>query len=266
LHGDAAVLSRPDADDKKDPARMSQTNLEQINVNRPFREVSDFFESVRYLHLVPQLVREPDRSVGKKSDPYGGTFLEQLASAPKRTSQPRLERIRKALAIAVPQLEELELYRDPQNGTPHLRGKYNHWRPQGQWQSENQFSDGTLRLIGLLWAVLDGSGPLLLEEPELSLHEEIVKQIPSLFYRIQRQRDRQILVSTHSEAMIAAEGVGIDEVLVIRPEATGSTIHVASEIPGVKEALDVYDNLATAIRPASAPAGADELTLFPLAS
>ena len=35
------------------------------------------------------------------------------------------------------------------------------------------FSDGTLRLIGLLWALLDGTGPLLLEKPELSLHQEI---------------------------------------------------------------------------------------------
>lgn len=35
--------------------------------------------SVRYLHIVPQLIREPDRSVGRVNDPYGGDFLEQIA-------------------------------------------------------------------------------------------------------------------------------------------------------------------------------------------
>jgi hypothetical protein len=56
---------------------------------------------------------------------------------------------------------DLEFYRDPAKGTPHLRGKYEHWRPRGAWQTEGQFSDGTLRLLGLLWAVLDRTGPLL---------------------------------------------------------------------------------------------------------
>lgn len=261
-HGNKVLLSRPDDDDKRDPARQSQTHLEQINVNKSFRDVANFFSSIRYLHLVPQLVREPDRSVGRKNDPYGGTFLEQLASTTKRTATSRLERIRKALAVAVPQLEELELYRDPENGTPHLRGRYTHWRAKGQWQLENQFSDGTLRLIGLLWAILDGSGPLLLEEPELSLHEEIVKRIPSLFFRIQKTRDRQIILSTHSEAMLNSESVGADEILIIEPRVTGSSVRLASEIESVTEALEVYDDLSKAVRPLTAPPDVRQLSLF----
>jgi hypothetical protein len=69
-------------------------------------------------------------------------------------------------AIRGASLKELELWRDVR-GTPHLRGKYEHWRPQGAWQTEEQFSDGTLRLMGLLWISLAGGGPSLLEEPEL---------------------------------------------------------------------------------------------------
>jgi len=42
-------------------------------------------------------------------------------------------------------------------------------------------SDGTIRLIGLFWSLLEGDAPLLLEEPELSLHSEIVKRLPALF-------------------------------------------------------------------------------------
>jgi hypothetical protein len=58
------VLNRPNEDDKKDPERLTQTHLEQVNVNREFRDVANFLASIRYLHIVPQLVREPDRSVG----------------------------------------------------------------------------------------------------------------------------------------------------------------------------------------------------------
>jgi predicted ATPase len=171
--------------------------LEQVNVNKAFRDITEAFGAVRYLHVVPQLIREPDRSVGKKNDPYGGDFLETLANTPKRTLDSRLERIRKALRIAVPQLEQLELVRDIR-GTPHLRGKYRHWRPQGAWQFEDQFSDGTLRLIGLLWSILDGTGPLLLEEPELSLHVGVVEKLPQMIHRLQRRNDRQVIISTHS--------------------------------------------------------------------
>jgi predicted ATPase len=70
----------------------------------------------------------------------------------------------------------------------------------------DQFSDGTLRLMGLLWAVLDGRGPLLLEEPELSLHPEVIRFIPQMFARIQRRTGRQIILSTHSADLLRDEG------------------------------------------------------------
>jgi hypothetical protein len=47
--------------------------LELVNVNEAFRAVFDFLGSVQYLHIVPQLVREPDRSVGRTNDPFGVT-------------------------------------------------------------------------------------------------------------------------------------------------------------------------------------------------
>ena len=166
-----ALVDRPNEDDNKDPERLTQTYLEQVSVNQPFRDLAVFFSSIRYLHLVPQLVREPDRSVGRANDPFGGDFLEQVATTQERTRTARLRRIQRALRVAVPQLEQIDLWRDAR-GTPHLRGKYQHWRAQGAWQSEEQFSDGTLRLMGLLWATMDKGGPLLLRmERHLRLFE-----------------------------------------------------------------------------------------------
>lgn len=255
------LLTRPDENDKKDPERLTQTYLEQVNANQAFRDVADFFGSVRYLHLVPQLVREPDRSVGKSKDPFGGDFLEQVARTSEKTQKARLRRILNALRVAVPQLKDLELWRDVR-GTPHLRGKYEHWRPQGAWQTEEQFSDGTLRLMGLLWAVLDGAGPLLLEEPELSLHPDVVRFIPQMFARIQRRSGRQVLVSTHSTDLLRDEGIGLDEVLLLEPGAEGTSVLLASKFAEIEALLSGGVSLAEAVLPLTRPKEVQQLALF----
>ncbi len=189
------LIDRPLPEDIADPKRLTQPHLQQVNVNKEFRDVADFFASVRYLHIVPQLIREPERYLGKSDDPYGGDFLEQIARTPKQQQRARLRRIQEALRVAVPQLKELELKLDPIRGTPHLRGKYEHWRAQGAWQTEESLSDGTLRLLGLLWAIQTGSGPLLLEEPELSLHPEVVRYIPQMLARINKKPGKRGRVS-----------------------------------------------------------------------
>lgn len=255
------LFVRPNDSDTLDAERLTQTYLEQVNVNQEFREVVDFFKSIRYLHLVPQLVRDPDRSVGRKEDPFGGDFLEQVAGTNERIRNARLRRIQYALRVAVPQLRNIELKRDDR-GTPHLRGKYENWRPRGAWQTEDQFSDGTLRLMGLLWATLNGNGPLLLEEPELSLHPEVVRFLPQMFARIQRREGRQILISTHSADLLKDNGIGLDEVMLLIPSLEGTTVKSAGQFSEIKKLLEGGLNLAEIVIPKTRPQQAEQLTLF----
>lgn len=255
------VLTRPEKQDERDPDRLTQTHLEQVNANRQFREINEFLSGVRYLHLVPQLVREPDRSVGRENDPYGGDFLEQVAQTQKRTQEARLRRITNALQVAVPQLSALELERDGK-GQPHIRGKYEHWRPQGAWQREDQFSDGTLRLMGLLWAVMDGNGPLLLEEPELSLHPEVVAHLPQMFAQMQKKTRRQILVSTHSSDLLRDSGIGLDEVLLLVPSREGTSVAPASSFFEVRKLLESGVPLDDILRSHTRPERAEQLAMF----
>ena len=255
------LLFRPDIHDKDDPIRLSQTSLEQINVNMDFREVAEFFSSIRYRHIVPQLIREPERYIGPEDDPFGGDFLEQIATTNVITKQARLRRISEALRVAVPQLEDLELTRD-KRGQPHLRGKYEHWRPQGAWQMEDQFSDGTLRLMGLLWSILDGTGPLLLEEPELSLHPGVIHYLPQMFARLQRRNKRQIIVSTHSSDLLQDSGIGLDEVLLLIPDKAGTQAKPASGFKEIPELLEGGLTLADVIIPLTQPKDAGQLALF----
>lgn len=241
------VLNRPDENDKKDELRLSQTHLEQINSNAQFREIGKFFETIRYLHLVPQLVRNPEsyQGPGVPDDPYGRNFLEIVAKTPEKARRSRLRRIDTALRHAVPQLKNLTDAKD-EAGVPHLEVIHNHWRPNAGKQREDQFSDGTLRLIGLFWSLLDGDSPLLLEEPELSLHPAIVKELPSLFARLQRKRPRQLFVSTHSWEMLSDRGIGGEEVLLLDPSQEGTKVAQASSVKEVRDLLVAGVSIADA--------------------
>ena len=261
---DDLILDRPTPEDRADEARLRQTYLEQTIANLEFRAIADFFSTIRYYHIVPQLVRDPERSIGRQADPFGGDFLEQIATTTARTRAARLKRIRQALQVAVPQLSELKLEKDDR-GIPHLYGNYAHWRPQGAWQTEADFSDGTLRLMGLLWALLDGSGPLLLEEPELSLHSEIVRYIPQMMVLVQRERrkaPRQILVSTHSSDLLRDPGIGADEVFLFRPAQEGTAVEVGADIDQVCALLEAGLTAADAVIPLTRPQNLEQLPLF----
>ena len=261
LLNNEVVIDRPDQEDREDAARLTQTYLEQVNVNLRFRELAAFFASIRYLHLVPQLVREPGRSVGRPNDPFGGDFLEQVARTPDRMRNARLRRIQTALQTAVPQLEEIALTRDA-TGTPHMQCKYQHWRQQGAWQTEEQFSDGTLRLIGLLWASMERGGPLLLEEPELSLHPGIVRVLPQMLARVQRRTGRQIFLSTHSPELLSDDGIGLGETLLFLPGSEGTDVVPAASLPDVRQLLDGGLSLAEAVVPRTRPRLAGQLPLL----
>jgi hypothetical protein len=130
--GNEQLLNRPDTNDEGDKQRLTQTHLEQINANQSFRAIANFFESILYLHLVPQLVRNPQAFSGPgiEGDPFGRNFLERIAKTPERTRQSRLKKIEVALRVAVPQLKNLTETKD-ESGIPHLEAIYEHWRPMG---------------------------------------------------------------------------------------------------------------------------------------
>ncbi|MEW5725536.1 MAG: AAA family ATPase [Thermodesulfobacteriota bacterium] len=257
------ILNRPVDEDKEDPERLRQTYLEQVNANKDFREIPDFFSTVNYLHLVPQLIRDPDRSKGRQEDPFGGDFIERVAGKNKKTQSSWLRKIKEALKVAIPQLKDLEVRRDDVRGTPHLHGLYEHWRPHAGWQTEEQWSDGTLRLFGLLWSILDGTGPLLLEEPELSLHPFVVRHIPEMIARATRPaKGRQIIISTHSSDLLENPGIAADEILLFQPEKEGSKVLSGVQIEEVKRLLESGLSAAEAVIPRTKPRNADQLSLF----
>jgi predicted ATPase len=258
------IIMRPDADDNKDSERLTQTYLEQINANAKFREIAEFFGAINYLHLLPQLLKAGDKIGGNRleDDPFGQGFLERIANCQPKTRESRLGKIGKALQIAVPQFAEIRFIKDEITGTPHLEALYEHHRPNAGWQREDQFSDGTLRLLGLLWSLFEGDSLLLLEEPELSLNNAIIEQIPVLIQRIQRtaKHRRQIITSTHSESLLSNAGIDGRGVLLLEPGKEGTGIRSANqqELEYLRAGLSVADVLLPKIK----PNGAEQLSMF----
>ncbi|MDD7928483.1 AAA family ATPase [Microbacterium thalli] len=246
------VLRRPDRQDEQDPVRLTQTHLEQIGSNQKFRVLADYFAKVQYFHLVPQIIRDPSRISASAGDPFGADFIAQMNAVPTNTRAAWFRRMETALQSAVPEFQSLRLEVDTA-GRPHLIAGYNNWRDKPARQSEADFSDGTLRLIGLLWTLVSApanGGVLLLEEPELSLNSSIVKTLPTVLATVQRDRGLQVVLSTHAPEILDDEGVRPSEILVLRVTGDGTSAHVLSSIPEVSDELaadlptsDIVDGL-----------------------
>jgi predicted ATPase len=143
-----------------------------------------------------------------------------------------------------------------------LEALYTHYRPNAGWQSEEHFSDGTLRLLGLLWALLDGNSMLLLEEPEISLNDAIVKEIPLILDRLQRDRKtkRQVLLSTHSEALLSNPGIDGRNIVLLMSGIEGTTARALDQQE--RGALEAGLSIAEVILPKTRPDNVNQLGLW----
>ena len=250
------VLDRSAETLGEDEETLKYTYLEQPNANKDFRVIQQFLQNVEYLNVVPQMVRESASSSysGDKEDYYGRNFLKRLALLNDNTRRSYFRKINEFLKLAVPQLEELSFVKD-EIGVPHLEARYVHWRTRGSKQQEMQFSDGTLRLIGFLFALIDSNGVLLLEEPEINLHPGIVAQFPEFIAKIQRVKKggRQVFITTHSYDILSNEGIAPEEVLLLTNSPEGTEVEVLSNVEKAKNILAAGFSMADVVMPLTKP-------------
>lgn len=250
------VLDRSAETLGEDEETLKYTYLEQPNANKDFRVIQQFLQNVEYLNVVPQMVRESASSSysGDKEDYYGRNFLKRLALLNDNTRRSYFRKINEFLKLAVPQLEELSFVKD-EIGVPHLEARYVHWRTRGSKQQEMQFSDGTLRLIGFLFALIDSNGVLLLEEPEINLHPGIVAQFPEFIAKIQRVKKggRQVFITTHSYDILSNEGIAPEEVLLLTNSPEGTEVEVLSNVEKAKNILATGFSMADVVMPLTKP-------------
>ncbi len=230
---DGPLVRRPDANDVDDSERLTQTFLEQVSSNKPFRKLAEMLASVEYSHIVPELVRDPRPRAGRDlmHDPHGAELLSSMANLPEEERNRRLRALCQQLSKVIPELDEIQYM--PERNAPHIGLRFASL--PNVFQREEQLSDGTLRLLGLFWMLGAGTSPVLLEEPEMSLHAAAVRQIPQILARVASRLHRQTLVSTHSEDLLDDTGIDPSEVLILSPTREGTIVSVGSDDPGLVE-------------------------------
>ena len=183
---------------------------------------------IRYIHPNPKKMLER----ADRYDPDHGTgFFQHAGRFSDRQLDAALDRIRPIMAAAVPEVPNLSylrmglgtevvFYSDTPD--PGARGVYSH----------EQFSEGTLRLLGMLFdlAMLPlTTSIVLIEEPETFLQASVVRSLPSLLAEVAMNRDVQMVISTHSPELIDSELVLPSQVLVLRSEDGETTGQLLSE-------------------------------------
>jgi predicted ATPase len=240
--GTDLLLERPTSDDARDRVRLVQTALEQTAANEKFRIVSTLFKEIACADPATFLIRNPQYDAGTLTDKdiTGTSFIRDVVQAPERSRIYRLHSIQTALKDIVPHLHELDVVEDDR-GQHHMIGRYKHWRLHDAQLSASHFSDGTLRLITLMWYLQDGENPLLLEEPERALHPGLTRKLAPLLQRLQKRRGkdpRQVIMTTHSPALLSDTRILPEEILLFVPGQETTEITPAATLRDARDLLE----------------------------
>lgn len=121
----------------------------------------------------------------------------------------------------------------------------------------------------MLWSLVEvgrKAAPILLEEPELSLHPAVVSLLPRVLASAQRGSGAQILLTTHSPDLLEDEGIRPEEVLELEPTSDGTTGATIDQIPDAMELFESGISIAEIVRARSAPTGIERLATVSLAA
>ena len=193
---------------------------------------------IRYIHPNPKKMLE--RS--DRYDPDHGTgFFQHAGRFSDQQLDAVVDRIRPIMASVVPEVPNLS-YQRMGLGTEVVFYSDTPVRGASGVYSHEQFSEGTLRLLGMLFNLATlprDTSVVLIEEPETFLQASVVRSLPSLLAEVAMDRDVQMIISTHSPELIDSELVLPSQVLMLRSENGETTGQLLSESndPRIKAAV-----------------------------
>lgn len=197
---------------------------EEVSVEREAKRVkegasgiSKMLAGIRYIHPNPKKMLE---RADRYEPDHGTGFFQHAGRFSDRKLDFVVKRIRPIMAAAVPEVPNLS-YQRMGLGTEVVFYSDTPVRGASGVYSHEQFSEGTLRLLGMLFdlATLPGATSIvLIEEPETFLQASVVRSLPSLLAEVAMNRNVQMVISTHSPELIDSELVLPSQVLVLRSE------------------------------------------------
>lgn len=255
--GAKSILNRGRKKGEAIAPELYQTYMEQSSRAKKFQDLADYFSQIRYFHLIPQLVKFRDEIAGKimDGDPFGQAFIDRIHEANSRDRKRRLKKVEALLKNAIPNLIHVDLVMDKITGKPHLEFKFSHGKNETK-HLEDQLSDGTLRLISVLWTCYEFSGhPILIEEPELSFSNGILENLHFFFKKsLEKSKNGgQLFLSTHSRSLLSNPGINTRGFVIIEPLKEGSLARKANqdELNAIKLGFPASDAILGSIEEAS---------------
>ena len=200
--------------------------------DKRFAPIAEAFGSSSVYSIRPEILRTPQRSDPRlPMQSHGENWMSVLrnpnnagATAELKAALARLtgDIMDFRISLMGGHLGAEFLHR---HGTPSLA--LNDSPSSGQWFDSSLESDGTLRVAGILTALLQNPLPGLvaIEEPELSVHPGA---IPLLYdYLEQAARRSQVLVTTHSVELL--DRIDVDRIRVVERRAGVTTVGRVTE-------------------------------------
>ena len=190
--------------------------------------IRNILSGVRYIHPNPKKMLER----ADRYDPDNGTgFFQHAGRFSDQQLDAVVDRIRPIMAAVVPEIPNLS-YQRMGLGTELVFYSDAPVRGASGVYSHEQFSEGTLRLLGLLFDLATlprDTSVVLIEEPETFLQASVVRSLPSLLAEVAMNRDVQMVISTHSPELIDSELVLPSQVLMLRSENGETTGELLSQ-------------------------------------
>lgn len=188
-----------------------------------FQSLHRALQWISVYSIFPDTLRAPQKySPVKPMDRHGSNWASILKDQPKETWKPELISALKKLS------DDIEDIKVSSAGS-YLVVQFRHASPKGRpkWFDSAQESDGTLRVAGIVTALLqEPPVPVIgIEEPELTVHPGA---IPLLFdFLKQASRSSQVIVTTHSPELL--DLMEADDVRVVLRTQEGTTVAPMAE-------------------------------------
>jgi predicted ATPase len=200
---------------------LDETNLALplIGGDARFQPLFQALQRISIYSIFPDTLRVPQKySPAKPMDGHGSNWASILKDQPRSSWKPELIG---ALQKLTGDIYDIKVSQAASYLVVQFRHADKH-EPKSKWFDAAQESDGTLRVAGIVTALLqEPPVPLIgVEEPELTVHPGA---IPLLYdYLKQASRRSQVLVTTHSPELL--DQMEADEVRVVIRGPNGTTV------------------------------------------
>ncbi len=210
----------------------------------PFKTVYHALTRMCFYNLNPDAIRKLQESDSSPLLQHDGANLPSVLERLENRSPATKKRIEEYLGHIIPGLRSVEPFSPGGSKGTESRTFAIHQglaSDRADWPGWSFLplsnSDGTLRALGILTALLqdsDGSPSLVaIEEPELGLHPAA---LAALLDAICDARERtQVLVTSHSPDLLHTSEIGADELLAVEAESGATVISGIDE--GSRETL-----------------------------